>query len=1602
MTLRSATPSRVERADAALSLYHLLDPEVLADPYPLFHRLRREDPVHWDSYLHAWLVTRYADVLEVLHSYSADRTPTPAQLTEMGLSELKPIAQVMIKQMLFLDAPGHTRLRGLASKAFTPARVETLKTHIRDIVNNLLDKVQAKGRMDVIAELAEPLPAIVTAELLGVPVSDHKRLKGWSANFAEMLGNFQHNPDRAPLMLRTVEEMTAYFQEAIREIKAHPREGLIHSLLTAEVDGDRLTEEEVIANAVVTMVGGQETTTNLIGNGLLTLLRNPEEMKRLRSDLSLIPSAVEEMLRYESPSQHTARLAPSDRELGGKQIRKRQAVIAVMAAANRDPERFPDPDRFDIARPDNRHLAFGYAAHFCFGAPLARAEGQIAFQAILQRLNNLRLEPQSLIWRNNLGLRGLTALSVSFGDEAEPSGPEGSRNQREAASIVAETRSGAEARQADITQQDTLQQDILQEDILQQDILQQDMAYWRSKLKAVPGLLELPTDRPRPVQRSFDIASESTTLSPSLVDELKALGKREHATLFGTLLSIFKALLSRYGQREDILVSSQLSTPEGTVADGNLVALRTDLSGDPSFHELLARVQNTALEACQHRNTPFGNVAPEVCPDFKSFFQVFFSMPESSVPAANLRGPNSEDAKNNLDLACAVVPDGEGLTIRFDYATDLFDASTIRRMLESFRAILETALIHPDQRLSVLPLLGATEAHRILIEWNSTEAIRPADQCIHQLFEGQVERAPDAVAVRHGGEKLTYRELNVEANRLAHYLRGVGAGPDIPVGICLLPSLSLVVALLAVMKAGGACLPLDPGYPAERLQFMLDDAQVPVLLTSEALRAQLERPGTAIVCIDSQRAAIAKESRDNPACDINPANLAYVIYTSGSTGKPRGVLLTHAGLANHNLASIKLYDLKPGDRVLQFSSISFDIAIEEIWPALLTGASLILRPANFSLAVADFLHCADQEGITVFDLPTAYWHELVHGLSEGAGTLPKSLRLVIVGGEKASAPLLRTWRTQVTSGVRWINTYGPTEASVIATAYEPAAGEVPDPLPIGKPIDNVRTYILDRNLQPVPVGVPGELHIGGLGVARGYLNRPELTTEKFVSDAFCIHPGARLYKTGDLVRYLPSGDIEFLGRRDFQVKIRGFRVELGEIEAALARHSEVREAVVIAREEGLNGKRLVAYLVSLPGSTPAPSELRSYLKRQLPDYMVPSDFVLLDELPLTPNGKIDRSALPAPSAEQTSAGDYAPPSDAVESQLVGMWEEILGRRPIGIRDNFFELGGHSLLAVRLMRRIDRGFGRTVPLAALFEAPTIEQFAAILRQPQSTLGTSLIVPIQPKGSRPPFFCVHGLGGAVLRFQELARHMAPDQPFYGIQPQGINGDKPVLESVEEMAACYIGEMRKFQSEGPYYIGGYSFGGLVAFEMARQLHSNGQEIGLLALLDTYPGKAKSKAVLLSTLLALPREQQSAYVARKLKKYRRGLRRRFDALFLPKPLKLVHKTLARAEAMYQPEVYYGAATWFRASEKALRGLDDPQSDWATWAAAGVETHEIDGDHGAIMKAPMVGVLAQQLRASLEKAQQQRLENTLATQIQRQTTSGLNCPQATPACTST
>jgi aspartate racemase len=912
----------------------------------------------------------------------------------------------------------------------------------------------------------------------------------------------------------------------------------------------------------------------------------------------------------------------------------------------------------------------------------------------------------------------------------------------------------------------------------------------------------------------------------------------------------------------------------------------------------------------------------------------------------------------------------------------------VRHVAERLRSALNRA--YRERKLSAdlkeqaaLPPLSADERQRILVEWNATEVEYPRDQCVHQLVEAKAGATPEAVAVSHGREQVTYPELNRRANQLAHYLRKQGVGPDVPVGVCLEHSLDLTVALLGVLKAGGACLPLDPAYPRERLQWMLEDSCAPVLLSREGLLPELASARCQRMCFTAMEEVLTRESRENPVPNVSPKNLAYLIYTSGSTGKPKGVMLPHRGLVNYITAVIKLYDLRPTDRTLQFSSISFDIAFEEIFPTWAAGGTLVLRSGNFSIAGADFLRFARQQKLTVLSVATAYWHELVHELAESSAALPESLRLLIVGGEKAQIQVLEAWRKVAGKRVRWINTYGPTETSVIATSYEPPpAGSLPSPLPIGRPVQNVRTYILDRDLQPVPVGVAGELHIGGPGVARGYLNSPDMTAAKFVLDPFSSDPEARLYKTGDMARYLPNGEIEFVGRRDFQIKIRGFRVELGEIETALAKHPAVRESAVIAREEGLNNNRLVGYVIPVRGLSPQVADLRKFLKKQLPEYMVPSDFVLLEKFPLTPNGKVDRKALPAPQTSAVAGADHVAPANPVEARLVAMWEEILAKRPVSVRDNFFDLGGHSLLAVRLMRRIEQDFKRKLPLTTLFEAPTIEQFAALLQQERWTPSQASLVPIQPEGERTPFFCVHGLGGTVLRFRDLARHMGTDRPFYGVQAQGLEGDRPFSTCVEDMAAFYIKEIRAFQPDGPYYLGGYSLGGLIAFEMARQLQADGQEIGVLALLDTYPGRPKSNKVLLSTLLTLPRQEQVAYIAYRAKRIRKGFKRRFDALFLPRPLREVRKVFAVAEQGYKPQVYFGSADWFRATEKGLRGVDNPTDDWSGLVTGGVEVHEIQGDHGSILHEPQVCHLAERLRNRLSQAEEQDASRELETQI--------------------
>jgi len=865
--------------------------------------------------------------------------------------------------------------------------------------------------------------------------------------------------------------------------------------------------------------------------------------------------------------------------------------------------------------------------------------------------------------------------------------------------------------------------------------------------------------------------------------------------------------------------------------------------------------------------------------------------------------------------------------------------------------------------VSGLSVCSPEDRRLVLEEWNRTDAPYPSTLCLHQLFENQTAHTPDAVAVVQGQRCLSYRDLNAKANQLAHYLRSTGVSQEDPVAVCLRPSIEFVIAILAVLKAGGTCVPLDPSYPRQRLAFMLEDVQARVLLTVPELLAEIAPVSTAIIDLNSAWSYIEQQGRENLTGAVGPENLAYIIYTSGSTGTPKGVLLGHRGLVNHSAAAIKLYGLRPDERMLQFSSISFDIAIEELYPTWSSGGAVILKDANFSLGFSELMEFVRKYEITALDLPTAYWHEWTNYLFDNRQSPPPSLRLVIVGGEKVSAAVLTRWQSCVGQRIRWVNTYGPSEASVIATAYEPAGSDELPQVPIGRPVANTKVYLLDRSLELVPIGEPGELYIGGVGIARGYLNRPELTAEKFVRDPFSSEPDARLYRTGDMARYRPDGEIEFLGREDDQVKIRGFRVEPGEIEDVLSRHASIREAAVVAREGESGEKRLIAYIVCAKDAVVSDSELRDYLKQQLPEYMVPSVFMVLEAMPTTPNGKVDRRSLPEPKAEAIPQPTNG--SDPLQAQVARIWQEVLGRT-VGLQDNFFEVGGHSLLAAKLMHRLGQMVGKTLPLAMLLEAPSIEQLSVALRQDGWSRHWCSLVPIQTEGSRLPFFCIHGVGGNVVGFRDLGAHMAPTHPFYGLQSRGLDGkhDNPV--SIEEMAAHYLGEIRTVQPQGPYLLGGFSFGGLVAYEMARQLRAQDEEVALLALFDTYPGNLNSMGSSLLKSLKSPSIELFVQIPRFIRRRARLFWRRMT---VPKALRQVFQSNSRAAQKYKLQPYSGKVTLFRASEKSLRSDADPHAAWHDLAQGGLEFQDIPGDHHGILVEPEVTFLSERLKTCIDQS---------------------------------
>jgi amino acid adenylation domain-containing protein len=868
---------------------------------------------------------------------------------------------------------------------------------------------------------------------------------------------------------------------------------------------------------------------------------------------------------------------------------------------------------------------------------------------------------------------------------------------------------------------------------LEGEVLEAQLSYWKKQLDGIPTL-RLPTDRPRPAVQTFRGARQSLMLPKPLTEALKKLSQRERVTLFMMLLAAFQTLLHRYAGQDDIVVGSPIAGRSWLETEGligflvNSLVMRADLSGDPTFRELLARVRTMALDAYAHQDLPFERLVEELQPErdlsHNPLFQVMFAF--QNVPRQTLELPGLRESPIKLsngtakfDLTFSMIEEADLLRGSVEYSTDLFEDATISRMVGHLQTLLEGIVAAPEQRLSDLPLLSKAERHQMVVEWNDTRRDYPRDQCIHQLFEAQAERTPEAVAVVFEDQQLTYRELNAQANQLAHYLRKRGVGPEVSVGIYVERSVEMVVALLGTLKASGAYVPLDLAYPKERLAFMLADTQTQVLLTQKKLLgrlAEIQDPKSKIgnrvvVCLDSDWEIISRESTDNLASSVKADNLAYVIYTSGSTGKPKGAMIEHKSLVNY-LCWVNESLLRHTVQTLPVvTRLTFDASLKQLFAPLLRGGEVWLLSDDIVTQPAALLQALGMRNKVGLNCVPSLWKTVLDAIDSTQAITPTdSLTCLFFGGEQFSKELVNRSFALLPHLEIW-NLYGLTETTANASVARIVSQ---DHVTIGRPIANTQIYLLDRYFNPVPVGVLGELYIGGAGLARGYLKRCELTAEKFVPHPFSDEPGARLYKTGDLAYYRPDGNIQFLGRLDHQVKVRGFRIELGEIEAVLMEHPAVCETVVVVREDEPGEERLVAYVVANQEQVSTAGELRSFLKAKLPGYMVPSTFVQLDALPLTPNGKVDRRTLPTPDqAKPELEKAFEALRTPVEEALAGIWAEVLRVEQVGVHDNFFDLGGHSLLATQILSRVRDAFQVELPLRSLFEKPTIEGLAEVI-------------------------------------------------------------------------------------------------------------------------------------------------------------------------------------------------------------------------------------------------------------------------------------------------
>jgi amino acid adenylation domain-containing protein len=1137
---------------------------------------------------------------------------------------------------------------------------------------------------------------------------------------------------------------------------------------------------------------------------------------------------------------------------------------------------------------------------------------------------------------------------------------------------------------------------------LTEDYLRRQLVYWKAQLAGATPI-DLPTDRPRAQRQSSAGAHQPMALSNELMDGLVALAAAQGTTLFMLMLAAFEVLLYRYTGNTDLVVGVPVANRNSRASESvmgslvNTLALRLRFDADASFADLLQQVRSASLDAYSHQDLPFERLVAELAverrPGESPIINVMFDFQNAPMPGRGDREPRMTPVMLSrgaaqFDLALLVMNTDFGRTAGVEYNTDLFDAATIERLTGHYHSILEAVVLNPTESIAKIPLL--TRAERVDLLQRSAAACDVAVpfESVPAGFTRHARKSPRAPAIIDAQGTLSYAELEYSANQLAAQLLSRGAGPGARVAIFMERDRHLIIALLATMKAGAAYVPIDPAHPQDRVAYVIADAEPRVLLTQLGLRGLLpEAARGACLCLDDPGDAPPMASAGAPAAAADESDAAYVMYTSGSTGRPKGVEVSAGALGTFLHSMRHTPGIETRDRMLAVTTVAFDIAGLEIWLPLTSGACVHLATAAESGDGRELLALMQRRPPTIMQATPATWAMLIEAGWKGDRQLK-----ILCGGEALSESLAQ--ELLVRAGSVW-NMYGPTETTIWSTVHRVRAGDTA-PIPIGTPIDRTRIYILDRHGELAPLGVAGEIHIGGAGVANGYLNRPDLTGERFLADPFAVTESARMYRTGDAGR-LRGGLLEYRGRLDAQIKLRGFRIEPGEIETVLKQHDSVLDALVMVRENRRGEPALAAYVIPAPESAPSAAVLQEWLRRQLPEFMIPTAFVPLAAFPKTANGKIDRKLLPAADeATAMAAPEIVEPRDDLERLLARMWSDILGVSRPGIRDNFFLLGGHSLLAVRLFARIERQFRVALPLSILHERPTIEYLAESIRDCESRLsaargrasapadGFSHIVPIQRRGKRPILFCVHGAGGNVLNLASIARHLGDDRPFIGLQALGTDGISDPLQSIEAMAAEYIREMRGLQPKGPYFLSGYCGGGIVAFEMAKILRESGESVAMLTLIDCYlPGvpvdnprrhwwkrgtlNARWRYLWRAADAKIRRDYVSMYSALRVQWFR--LRGRS----IPYELRDFWLTRAflRAAAGFRPRIYPGRLTLLRATgvEAALLNVGSYMG-WSKLAAGGVETFDVPGNHYTIMDEPNVTVLASMLKRCLETAE--------------------------------